>query len=332
MKPQTFSPDFEEFYEQFWGVARHEDVVLTDLADNIDSAHFQYQRLYYWVTHNGDNKRKFVKIIDSFNDFLFDIRNRSEEIFDIKIVLSLQCLPPTYPFSAEVFDHLVYYLVKANCSVLLSTVALFLQPMHSLQISDLVTQGISYSLCKPGWIPLFQTLDTVLSELDDLKTYYISYDDEFNRISNTCLQTKRMIKDIYRQFYSKLAFEWLDEMKVCYRLTQTTKKSIELLALHLAVGLSFIAVFCDTFRSKFCDYRRMMFRALRPQIRPTLAHQRAFVACINPCNTYLRDRQLIAAASPFTRNPWRSQLNQIFTQFDRNSGQQLNIDLNAANI
>ena len=93
-------------------------------------------------------------------------------------------VPPTYLSRAEVLDHLVYYLVKAICSVILSTVALFLQPMHALQ------SPTSYSLNKPGWIPLFQTLDTVLSTLDDLKTHYISYDDEFNRISNTCLQTK----------------------------------------------------------------------------------------------------------------------------------------------
>ena len=141
-----------------------------------------------------------------------------------------------------------------------------------------------------------------------------------------------MIKDIYRQFYSKLAFEWLDEMYVCYQIDNVSRQITEFLVLHLAVGLSFIAVFCDTFRIDFVDYRKAMFKALSPRFRPTLPHQSSFVTCINTCKSYLQDRQVIAEASPFDREPWSSQLNQILTQFNANTGQQLRIDLNAANV
>ena len=154
-----FSPDFDRFYKQFWGSAQHEYTTLPDLSYNIESAHFEYQRLNYWMTNYGNTKQVFIKIIDSFISFLLDIRNRSEQIFYDQIILSLQRLPQSYPFSAEVFDHLVYYLVKANCSVILSTVANFFKPIHALQRSDLVFNSISYSLSKPGWVPLIDYIE-----------------------------------------------------------------------------------------------------------------------------------------------------------------------------
>ena len=147
---------------------------------------------------------------------------------------------------------------------------------------------------------------------------------------------KRMIKDIYRQFYSKLAFEWLDELKICYPFRFSSPEIPEFFVLHLAVGLSFIAVFCDTFRYDFAKYRKAMFNALRGCLSSSQyinsQNPIQIAKCIDTCKLYLQDRQLIAAATPFDRDPWRSHLFQIIIKFNSKSGQQLNIDLNAANI
>ncbi len=52
--------------------------------------------------------------------------------------------------------------------------------------------------------------------MKSLKSHYIAYEDEFNRISRVINQTQLIIKAIYREIYRKLTLEWVDEIKTIY--------------------------------------------------------------------------------------------------------------------
>ena len=347
---EDFEVLFTAFYDTFWGRAQHETQQFTSLENVTLSAVRQYQRLYFWEQNNGYDRQKFARIMNSMTTCLTNTRQRSDQIhnhiwFTIAFLANTPGFPltheivnrPIYPFGAEMMDHLIYYLVKANCSVILSTVAKFLKPMHALQLNQLVTQHICLSLCKPGWINLFGTMDTVLISLDDLKTRNIVYDDEFNRISNTCLQTKQMIKDIYRQFYQKLTIEWINELITFFgsitqpppNLVQTAVKFMEL---HLVYGLSFCAFFVDHFRLQFATSRKLLIQRLNIGAQPHLQHQIVFTQLLPIVRNYLTNRETIALARPLSIPPWSQYMTQFITVTQQLTGEQLNIDLNEANI
>ena len=347
---ENFETVFTDFYDQYWGRAQHESQQIPRLDDCVLSTVLEYRRLYFWEQNNGYNRQKFARIMDSMLICLTNIIKKSKLIYNhIWFAVSFLANTPGYPIApdianrqpsplgAELLDHLVYYLVKANCSVILSTVAKFLKPMHALQLDHLVRYFLSFSMCKPGWIHLFTTMTDVFTSLDDLKTRRIAFDDEFNRISNTCLQTKTMIKDIYRQFYTKLTHEWINELGTFFgRVVQPTPNmvpvTVEFMKLHVAYGLSFCAFFADTFRHEFSIYRKFILKKLNITAQPQLPNQTAFVQCLPVVREYLSNRQLIALARPLAGPPWQQHMIQFLAYYQQMTGQQLNIDLNLADI
>ena len=329
------STNFEQFFDEFyayWGRPDHETHQYPDILQNVDSGHFQFKRLYFWWKNNGNGKKKFKKIVDHFLERIINSFNNSHSVFVNQIMPSLVVLSNSYSHYPEIFDQLVYYAVKANCSVILSTTSNLMKKMHSLQIQNLVTNKVSYSLCKPGWVPLFLTMHSVLNTIDRLNRIYIAFDDEFERISNTCLQTKEMVKNIYRQFYNKLAKEWIDELGHTHDNASilTHGNSLELLVMHFAVGQAFIGVFIDDFRCNFNTYRKSCLRLVNWFSLWGKQYFRDLFL------DYFRDRNGMRNAMPFQSNPWRGHLASVLTPLDQLTEQEIlnqyHIDFTAADI
>ena len=56
-------------------------------------------------------------------------------------------------------------------------------------------------------------MHSTFRKLNEIRTEFVLYEDENDRIGNSLDQTKTLIKDIYRQFYKKLLrAEWLNEI------------------------------------------------------------------------------------------------------------------------
>ena len=319
-----FERSFDEFYD-YWGRPDHEINQNLSIDQFVDSRLKQFARLYYWWSNNGNGKNKFKKIVDQFIECQNNSVNCSETVIENQIMPSLLVLIYSYEYSIEVFDQLVYYAVKANCSVILSTTSKLLKKMHSLQIPNLVTNKVSYSFCKPGWVPLFLTMHSVLNTIDRLNRNYIAFDDEFERISNTCLQTKEMVKNIYRQFYNKLSNEWIDEMRTTHynSLIAPGQTKFKLFSMYLAVGQAFIGVFVDDFRLSFKIYRKNCLRFLNTIANPSI---------VGVFQTYFTDRNTMRNAMPFHSYPWRDFLGSDMTQLDRLPPHLFHVDLKAADI
>ena len=333
----NFEQSFDDFYN-YWGKADHETQQTVNITRNVNSGHFQFERLYYWWKNNGNGKNKFKRIVDQYIECQNNSINCSDSVIDNQIIPSLAVLPNSYEYSVEVLDHLVYYVVKANCSVILSTTSKLFKKMHSLQSPNLVQRNTSYSLCKPGWVPLFLTMHSVLNTIDRLNNNYITFDDEFERISNTCLQTKQMVKNIYRQFYNKLSYECIQE--IAHTLARTFRtsdpKKAEFIQMHLSVGQAFIGAFVDDFRRDFNHYRKTIWRSLnsyasRPPGQLNVQQSR-FADCTTVYQAYFRDRNVMRNAMPFQSNPWRQHLAAVVAQMDQLHPDHFKVDLNVADI
>ena len=332
----NFEQSFDDFYN-YWGKADHETQPTVNITQNVNSGHFQFERLYYWWRNNGNGKKKFKKIVDQFIECQKNSINCSKTMIEILIMPSIVVLSNSYRFHVEVFDQLVYYAVKANCSVILSTTSKLFKKMHSLQIQTLVQRNTSYSLCKPGWVPLFRTMHSVLNTIDRLNNKYIIFDDEFERISNTCLQTKQMIKNIYRQFYNKLSMEWIKEIKNTLTRTIRTSdnKTVDFIQMLLAVGQAFICAFVDNFRFSFDQHRKTCWSLLNRYANSPgklSAPQRHFIDCKTVYQAYFCDRNLMRNAMPFQSNPWRQHLAAVIAHMDQLPPDHFQIDLNVADI
>ena len=77
-------PTIIEFYQNYWKRSQHEfrasNPNLT-IEECINSALFQYQRLYYWTQNNGYKRYIFKRMIDTFRKCFIEIVDRSEQIF-----------------------------------------------------------------------------------------------------------------------------------------------------------------------------------------------------------------------------------------------------------
>jgi hypothetical protein len=112
---------FDAFNANFWGRADHElNQNLTE-SEFITSVWFEYLRLYFWWKNDGNNRRIFQNILNTFDNILEDIIQKSKNIFSTDILMTFQALNSYYEYIMEVIDELVYYLVKADCFMIIST-------------------------------------------------------------------------------------------------------------------------------------------------------------------------------------------------------------------
>ena len=319
---------FDEFYEKFWGKADHELNQSSQYAHNISSAYFQYQRLYFWWRNGGDTKFKFKTILDSLKAGLEDILRQSEDINHTYILPSIVKLN-NYKYYPEVWDRLIQYLAKANCYMILSSIAVFLKKVHSLQMQSLVRKKICYSMCKPGWVPIFRTMTTCLQSVERIESIYIVFDDEFNRISTIFRETMRIIKQIYRNFYKKLVSDWLEEINKIGGLKNLYPNSEQFISVHVAVGHSFMSAFVDNFRKESRFYRKFLFSVL--DYYSTDPHQQILNQLVTICNEYLTHPQEIQRAMPLLWPMWQNEIPSVdFNDLNQMSAKDVRIDLIAA--
>jgi hypothetical protein len=231
----------------------------------------------------------------------------------------------------EVIDELVYYLVKAICFMIVSTVADFLKQIHSLQDKALTNANKSFTLCKPGFVPLFRTFKKCLNYIQLLKTRYIAFDDEFKRIARVLNQTKLMIRGIYGDFYKKLVVELYREIELMLNtFTQINNdQNVLVMKLHICVGTSFMAAFIDDFRSQSLRFRHRI-QNLRDAPNTKRLVGQALIDTWNVCLKWLKQRDEIERALPFQSQLWQNFFAAEFEFYDMLDETFVNIDLSAA--
>ena len=320
---------FVEFYDNFWGKANHEVNQTTQYPANISSGFHEYQRLYFWWRNEGNNRLVFRRVVDSLRTGFEDIVNRSQYIYDSYILPTNRDICQTYDYHLEVTEVLIQYLVKTDCYMILSSIAVFLKKVHSLQIPLLVRRKVCFCMSKPGWVPIFRTMRTALHNVGEIETLYIDFDDEFNRISTIISNTKQMIRNIYRDFYRKLIADWVTEINKMAELKNLYTNSEDFVIIHLAVGLSFLVAFVDDFRSASRFYRKFLMSVL--EFTSEEPHQMLLNNYDVICTEYQTHPQVIQTAMPLLWPLWQQEIPSVdFKDWDQMDGQQLDIDLNAA--
>ena len=101
-------------------------------------------------------------------------------------------------------DVLVVYLVRATCYCIAKAVADLFRLLHGLQVERLCRQNWSISLGKADLRELLMTITALTEPLADIRTNFIVFDDEIDRIDNTLRQTARLCRQFYKFLYMKL--------------------------------------------------------------------------------------------------------------------------------
>ena len=281
--------------------------------DCINSAYFQYQRLYFWTQHKGYDKMKFKAVIQTFKDSLNQIIGTSQTIFKAYVLSPAQLLSNRCQYFMETLDVLVFYLVKCICNVVLTD------------------REVCFSLTEPGWVHIIRTFRSIFQTIGRLRDEFILFDDEYERIESTLSQTYLLVKKVYSDFYRKTVRDWVREIDFIYGIGVQSQTVDRFLSLHLMIGLSFLGAFFNDFRVHFHINRSYIMKKLIHSPNTQFRQQLVFNSLDIVCVQYLNDKNLIRWAQPFQSNIWRNAFANIFTDLDQNTGQQLNIDMNAAN-
>ena len=326
--PNDIGLRIDDFYNNFWGQSAHEMAATTaTFQECIDSGYMEYQRLYFWWKDGGEKWKRFKRILDVFIENQVAIGNRTQQIFSTYIMRSIISIG-NYVNFIEVFDVLVYYLLKAYSSMILDTISTFMKALHTLQVNELVDNNTSYTLSKPGWVPLFRTMYQTFDRLNQILPRFVVFDDENERIVNTISRTRSLVKDIYRDFYQKLSFEFQNELVDIYNLRPCYRPCISLICLHMVSGIGFLSAFIDDFRQESQYYRKILRALLDNNPDPQLHQQTVLHISRVAITPYLRDRNAIREAKPFLCSIWRNLFGTLFQPLDQKTAQDLNILIN----
>ena len=290
-------PFVNDFYLSFWRRAPHDNLGRRQVSSNtfketLVSVLFQYRRLYFWWRNEGDDRRKFKAIINTFEAIQKEVVDRTQDINDNQIMYGINSIL-NYPNHIAVFDHLVYYLVKAFCSRILSTTRRISQMFARITTATLdYTPPELTHLSKPGWVPLFRTMYSTFRKLNAIRTEFVVYEDENERLFYALDKTKVLIKDIYRQFYKKLLVEWINELYVLLNnnYPAITQLGRNVVVLHTISGISFLSAFIDDFRFSGQEYRKIIIRIMRKTPDATSPQQHALPVLSVGIRDYLRDK------------------------------------------
>ncbi len=89
--------------------------------------------------------------------------------------------------------------------------------------------------------------------------FWIRSQLEFNRIVRALNETKIIIKELYRDLYTKLILDWKREKSTLHQNYSPNRyENCLLMKLHICVGLSFLAAFIDDFRKQSFEVRHQI--------------------------------------------------------------------------
>ncbi|XP_054167434.1 uncharacterized protein LOC128964819 [Oppia nitens] len=324
--------NFNEFYNTYWPKAVHETNQKLNNTQIQQSVISEYNKLYHWLIYRGDSRLKFRRIVNWIDLSIENVRQNSHQILNNHIMSTINDMQNTYEYSVDILDYVVYYLVKAQCFVIVCIVNQFLSKLISLQTPAIFKTNRQFSLCKPGWVPMFRTVDTVRTALDSILADNIIYDDECQRIAGTVDETKELIRLQFEQYYRKLVNQWTRELKLLRNKIVQTVNTNPLIRLHLAVGLGFMAAFVNTFRSTVNDFRKLLLEILDGPISANRPVQAVLQNLRPTCLKYLENVDTVLEALPLIRQPWDQELESILNDFATNTTKQsLGIDLEESN-
>ena len=339
LPPDYYQQVFDRFYQNFYGTPPHEAHGPNYPVERFLAAvHMAFQKLYVWLNSNGDNRLRFTNIRTTLDNSLNTITNRSQELMNLWIIPPLSVSNDLTKY--EVFDQLVYYLVKGNCSMILNTIGVFLEQVYNLLNPPLLQVRMGYFFAKPGWTPLLRTIHSFMATIDSVNTQYVVFEDEYQRIADTCDQTKKMVKEMYRQLYGQLLREWGKEFKntldtfATNQWTPDIRIASEVIIMNLSVGLSFMAVFVDVFRIECAEYRKYIKEKFIFDVNISnqwdgLLTNDQVIAVQTIFQDYLRDRNAIQNGLPFQPPLWTSNpiLNSLWTSLQTLTTGQFNLNL-----
>ena len=335
---------FNDFYE-FWGKPLHEmnnyDINVHPMTMFVGSANLQYYKLYVWSTNGGDARPKLTSIGAQFNVDLIRMYNRNVHIFDDNVIPVVQWLTIIrhYEYGEEVLDVLALYLCRAYCFILIEAVAKLFGLMHGLQNYEHCQDDVAFSMGKPGWLQLFQTIDNLANAFHELRALYINFEDEMERISQTVSESQQSVKQFCKHLYAKLSFEWIGELAgvTDFALNHNLTPDVldicnDLMLLQLIVGLAFSARLANYLRYTFKIVRENMFTLFNVLSTSNMAHEfERFCLGIVPTRLYLSNPNAVRNARPFATNIWQNYLNNVFADIVILTPHHVALDMDEAN-
>ena len=331
------------FYVVFWGLSNHEQdpgKAQAEYSFTCQSANMMTTKRFLWERINGNNRLRFTSIIQAFTHKMTAITDRTGHLHNTILLQIFAVLHERYnQYDTEVMDVMVLYLVRAACFNIMTIMAQLFQTLHSrIQVPILCNYAISYAMMKPGWVHILKTRNAIETALDVLRTQYIIFDDECERIDRTLDDTQQTAKKVYRLVYSKITMEWINEEIMILNRTQQLNIPMlaQVLVFHLACGLSLGAAFHESYRLIWNRRRKIMFTMLRmprpqPPIGP-LAQYEQFLDCRQLVTQYLNDPQAIDAAEPFNNPIWYQHIMQRFPHLNVFTPANVGIDMAQADL
>ena len=240
-----------------------------------------------------------------------------------------------YDNAVETMDLIMFYSARAILFCVMTTVFDFFQRIFNvIETQSLNSQFMAFSMAKPGWVPLFETIQLVLHTLEVIRTMYIEYDDETGRLWDSVDTTGQLAKCIYKHYYCKLCQQWLEELvQVPKQLANVGNLNQQqahvvgsFLELQFIFGFTFTAKF-HRFRKIFNKLRRDILRFLNSPIAQNTPLMQRLVDCRAPAEHYLKDLDAVNEAEPSGCQIWTNHLKQTNAALFNLKANKMGIDL-----
>lgn len=358
---QTFEALYSDFYGQFFGNPVHEQNDYTLLAGHPNSRPFstfvssglrQYKKLYVWLTNGGHDRQKFRVFINRFRSDLTQTFEQMVDVFNDRVVEVLKWMFQIrrYQYCEEVVDVFALYSVRAVCFNVIRLVT-HLHMLITFLLSDFERweSRVSYSLGKPGYTEMLDTIYYVYDDLNQLRTMMIVYnfDDELDRLTETIEQCRQSVKTFYKIMYQRITFQWIREIYQVYEFIDYQLRhghplppmflelSNRLISLQTCVGLSFSAHFIDLDRETGSLFRKEMNEDLEEiSNNAVVSHSLApFLAIAQPCRDHLANAVAVRTARPFQANSvFLHYITHQYPDIAALTPQQVGLDMTQADI
>ena len=315
-KVDTIRERLESFYTSFWGKANYE--LNLNLALNLvmEGVIKEYIKVLHFQQKNGKNRLRFKAISTTLSVGLTRISKNSETILETFIKTFLSYIEIQYNVNEQsitIIETLIYWLVCGSCFMVLQQTAYFLRYLRHFENNQLRTNKRQYILNKGGITQSVKTLNIVYRIIEELRNQFMSFDDIYERISNTLDETKLLVKDLYRDYFKYVSNVWFEEIRDIYITNQPNADLV--MKLHLISGLSFVMSFINDFRGPSHTYRRQLLRQRNMILFGTTATMDAFNQFWDLSDNWLIQSNPSEIEEPFVNQYWTQHIDNQLQQF-----------------
>ena len=303
----------EAFYVKYWREADYETNPNLPLNQTINSLINEYLKLRFFQQNDGINKRKFRSVLTNFSFGLNRIILSCDSVINDHIKPFHTIVETQYRTNELHFtitETLIYWLVCGSCFMLFRQTASFISFMDEVNQSG--GQRKQFFLTKAGIVDIGKTKGVANKIIDSLRDMFITFDDIYEKITNTLEDSKILLKALYKDYYRIQADYWFKEIINMHAVV--VSDSDLAIRLHMISGLSFLMTFINDFRFE-CFIFRIKLQKIRDRIAYT-STSIAFNSNWDLCMDWIDVRRdELDFKLPFVCQFWTNRLNNYLSQF-----------------